>query len=360
MKSGRNERSTVQSRRSPARQSKNLLWFGACALFLFYPVRIDAGETLTRVKSRKVVRCGVSEGLLGFSQKDKTGRWVGLDADFCRAVAAAAVGDPDRVSLVPLSPSARFVALRSNEIDLLLRHTTWTLGREVGLGVHFTGVLFHDSQGFIVKQSSRARRLPDLRGASICVEDQTTSESNLVEYFSSRNWKYQIVERKTLAEVTGAFFGGHCQAYTSDKAQLVSVRLQAPGGPQAYFILPEQISREPVGPAVRRGDEEWFTLIKWVLFALIEAEEIGVTRKNVRSKAEARNDPELERFLDVHGTLAKPLGIEPGWVVRLLAAVGNYGEIFERNLGSESPLRLERGLNHLWTKGGLMYAPPFR
>jgi general L-amino acid transport system substrate-binding protein len=318
----------------------------------------DAGEILARVQSRKLLRCGVSTGRLGFSDLDAKRRWSGLDIDFCRAVAAAVVGDPEKVRFFPLATAARFLALRSNEIDLLARNTTWTIGRELGLGVHFVGTLYYDGQGFMVPSKGRAKKISDLRGARICVLERTTTEENLADYFGSRGWKYQPVVSKTAEEADENFFAGKCAAYTADRSELAAARVSQRGGEQAYVILPEQISKEPLAPAIKRGDEEWLLLLKWVYFTIIGAEELGITSKNIRAKLQAKSDARLAKFLDTSGAFAKFLGIERGWAPRILDSVGNYGEMFERNLGQGSVLKLERGLNRLWTQGGLMYAPP--
>ena len=321
--------------------------------------RAGAGETLVRVQARRMLNCGVSDGRIGFSFQDAKGRWLGLDADFCRAVAAAAVGDGEKVKFVPLMTAARFLALRSDEIDLLARNTTWTLGREVGLGVQFIGTLYYDGQGFMVPRKGRAKKLADLNGAKICVVERTTTEEHLAEYFGLRGWKYQPVLATSIAQAAKTFFAGGCAAFSADRSNLAAVRLGAPGGEQGYLIFPEQISKEPLAPAVKRGDEEWFTLLRWILFATIEAEEQGITSQNVGAKAAADKDLKLARFLDSKGTFAKLLGVPPGWVVRIIRTVGNYGEMFDRNLGKGSALKLDRGPNRLWTQGGLMYSPPF-
>jgi general L-amino acid transport system substrate-binding protein len=321
---------------------------------------VEAGDVFTGVRSKDAVRCGVSEGLLGFSLKQPSGRWSGLDADFCRAVAAAALGNPEKVVFVPLIASARFLALRSGQIDLLARHTTWTLGREVGLGVNFAGVLYYDGQGFMVARKSGIRKIDSLNGATICVEAETTSEENLQDYFQGRGWKYQPILLKSLVEAIDALSKGRCRAYTSDRSQLASVRATASGGPEAYSVLPGEISKEPLSPAVLRGDEEWSTLVRWVLFALIAAEEHGITRDNLQEKRQQKIDPMLEDFFAASGRYSKALGVKPDWVAKTIESVGNYGEIFDRNLGAQSTLKLERGLNRLWSRGGLMYAPPFR
>jgi general L-amino acid transport system substrate-binding protein len=330
----------------------------AVALALI-PTSAGAGETLPRLKSRKVLRCGVSEGLIGFSSKDPAGQWTGMDVDFCRAVAAA-VGDRVRVEFVPLFASARFPALQAGEIDLLVRNTTWTLGREAFLGVQFAGILFYDGQGFMVPRKGKVRRIGDLKGATICVAKGTTSEQNLADYFRAHGLSYKPLILESVAEIRDSLASGRCQAYTSDASQLASVRMEVPDGTKNYIILPDLISKEPLGPVVRRGDEEWFTLVKWVLFALIQAEEFGITRENVRALRDTSTDPAVQRVLGSTGGFGKALGVDNDWVVRVVGTVGNYGEMFERNLGRESVLNLERGLSRLWKQGGLMYAPPFR
>jgi general L-amino acid transport system substrate-binding protein len=325
----------------------------------FTSIPAVAREVLTRVQSRRVLNCGVSDGRVGFSSQDQKGRWSGLDVDFCRAVAAAAIGDAGRIKFVPLSTAARFLALRSNEIDVLSRNTTWTIGREASLGVHFIGTLYYDGQGFMVLRKGRAKKIADLKGATICVTERTTTEENLADYFASRNWEYQAVLAKSVEEAGQKFFAGQCAAYTGDRSNLAALRLSAPGGAQAYVIFPEQISKEPLGPAIKRGDEEWLVLLKWIYFVTVGAEELGVTSKNIQAKSDATRDFGLAKFLDANGAFAKQLGVKPGWVRRIIESVGNYGEMFERNLGEQSALKLDRGPNRLWTQGGLMYAPPF-
>lgn len=347
--------------RSPVRVG---LVGSACVgmLALILPVRAaQAGETFAKIRATGVVRCGVSDGdLAGFSRKDAQGRWTGLNVDFCRAVAAAALGDAEKVVFVPLRASARFLALKSGQIDLLLRNTTWTLEREVGLGVHFVGTLFYDGQTAMVPRHRKVSHITELNGATMCIEKGTNHGENLADYFRTRNLTYQPLVLDSLAEVKDAFFAGRCQAYTSDWSQLAAVRAEAPGGPENFVILPELIAKEPLSPAVRRGDEEWFALVRWVLFVLISAEERGVTRENVRTLAVATTDPALQRRLGLSGVVGKALGVNADWVVQIVSSVGNYGEMFERNLGGQTPLRLERGLNRLWTQGGLLYAPPFQ
>jgi len=320
----------------------------------------DAAEILSRVQARRLLHCGVSDGRIGFSSQDAKGRWSGIDVDFCRAVAAAAVADANRVKFVPLITTARFPALRSNEIDVLARNTSWTIRREAGLGFNFIGVLYYDGQAFMVRRKGGAQNLAGLKGAKICVVRKTTTERNLDDYFSSRGWKYEPVVVGSLSEAAKNLFAGRCAAHTADRSALAAVRLDAPGGPGDYVILAGQISKEPLGPVVKRGDEEWLTLLRWILFANIEAEELSITSKNVEAKAGDKKDLRLIRFLDSNGAFAKMLGVKPGWIVRVIKAVGNYREMFERNLGQGSPLKLDRGPNRLWTQGGLMYSPPFQ
>jgi general L-amino acid transport system substrate-binding protein len=333
-----------------------LLWVG----MLLHPATAWAGKTLDQVQANGAVRCGVSEGLTGFSLRDANGHWRGFNVDFCRAVAAATLGDPNKVAFVPVTTASRFPILLSGKIDLLMRNTTQTFEREAALGVHFAGIYYYDGQAMMVPRRFGFHKFDDLQGATICIEKGTTHVANLSDYFLQRGWTYKSLVLDNLPGMMAAFFGGQCQGLTSDRSQLAAMRSMAPGGPQEYDILPEIISQEPLGPVVRRGDEEWLTLVKWVLIALIEAEERGITQANVRTLQKTSNDPALRRFLDSQGLPEKALGISSGWVVRVIEAVGNYGEIYERHLGSQSALKLERGLNRLWTQGGLMYAPPFR
>ena len=316
------------------------------------PPSATAGETLTDIKARGFVRCGVSEGIAGFSAKGSSGRWAGLDADFCRAVAAAALGDVEKVTFVPLRASARFPALQLKAIDLLARNTTWTLDREAGLQVHFAGILFYDGQGFMVPAGSRVKSITQLDGATICVEKGTTHERNLADYSAANRIRVTPLVIDSATGVVDAFFAGRCGAYTSDSSQLAAARLLAPGG-RSFLIFPERISKEPLGPVVRRGDDDWLSLVRWVLFALVAAEEKGITKATART-------PDLGRALRTDSDVARALGTDPDWALRAVESVGNYGEIFERNLGNQSPLKLERGLNRLWTQGGLMYPPPMR
>ncbi len=319
---------------------------------------VYAGEVLDAVKARGVLRCGVSEGIAGFSEKDATGRWRGLDADFCRAVAAAVLGDPERVEFLPLKASTRFPALQGRKIDLLARNTTWTFAREVALRLQFPAVLFYDGQGFMVPAGSGISRPADLHGASVCVEKGTTHERRLVPYFAARGLSVTPLVIDSAHEVADAFFAGRCRAYMSDASRLAAVRLAAPGGSASVEILPERISVEPLAPVVLDGDREWVSVVRWVVYALVMAEEHGATRDNLDAVLAGGLTPLSRLPAQERAVLSLGLGISPGWASRAIKAVGNYGEMYERNLGSGSPLRIERGPNRLWSQGGLLYAPP--
>lgn len=315
-----------------------------------------AGETLTRVRAQHELRCGVTEKLLGFSFRDENGRWRGFNVDFCRAVAAAVLGDPEKVSFIPLSAPNRFPALLSDRIDLLAHTATWTFGREAGIGIQFPGIYYYDGQTFMSPIGKKVKRLEDLKGTTICVEKGTTYQLNMASTFQVRGIKYTPLVVNSRKELIEAFLAGRCQACTAERSVLAVLRAEMPGGVEKFRILPGEISKEPLAPAVRRGDEEWATLVRWVLFALIEAEERGITSANVR----ATTDPQLRWFLNSSGERGKTLGLKPDWVAHVIAAVGNYGEIYERNFGTVSDLKIERGMNRLWKQGGLLYAPPFQ
>src|SRR5262249_48719535 len=291
--------------------------------------------------------------------QDGSGRWSGLDVDFCRAVAAAALGDAGKVTFVPLRASARFPALLTNAIALLARNTTWTLRREADLRVAFVGILLYDGQGFLVPASAGVTSVAQLDGATVCVEKGTTHEDNLREYLSTRGIRITPLVVDSTAGAPDPFSGGPCRAYTSDPPQLPAVRLFAPAG-RDFLILPERISKEPLAPVVRRGDDLWLTLVRWVLFTLVLAEEQGVTTSSLREGALSAQSPAVRQTLGATGEAAKALGTDSDWALRVVRSVGNYGEMFERNLGRGSPLKLERGLNRPWTQGGLLYAPPLR
>jgi general L-amino acid transport system substrate-binding protein len=315
------------------------------------------GEALANVKARGALRCGVSEGVAGFSAPDAAGQWSGIDVDFCRALAAAALGDGRKVVFVPLKASERFPALQTRRIDVLSRNTTWTLLREGALKVEFAGVLFYDNQAFMVPAASGLRSAGSLKGATVCVQKDTSTLDHLIAYSDANGSALKPLVADSAAEASRAFFAGRCAAYTADASYLSALRLRAPGGAQAFTILPERISKEPLGPVVGGGDQPWLTLVRWVLLTLISAEENGVTRENLEMRL---RDPSVYRALVPDDTVTRTIGVEPGWTVRALQSVGNYGQMFDRNVGAHSPLGLERGTNDLWTRGGLMYAPPLR
>jgi general L-amino acid transport system substrate-binding protein len=319
-----------------------------------------AGKTLDTIKQRGQVVCGVNTGLAGFSQADSQGNWTGLDVDICRAIAAAVLGDGTKVKWVPLNAQQRFTALQSGEIDILSRNTTWTLTRDASLGLTFTGVTYYDGQGFMVPVKSKIKSAKQLKGATVCVQSGTTTEKNLTDYSRANNLGIKPVVFEKLEAATGAYFSGRCQAYTTDASGLASVRNKEAKNPEEHIILPELISKEPLGPSVRRGDDEWTAIVKWVVYGLLEAEEYGITQGNVDKLLAESQDPVVMRILGKSEDTGKLLGLERDWMVKALKATGNYGEIFERNVGPKTPLNLPRGTNNLWNKGGLMYAPPVR
>ncbi len=316
------------------------------------------GEILEAIKARGELRCGVSEGVPGFSAQDASGRWTGLDVDFCRAVAAAVLSDPEKIVFVPLKSSERFPALLSRRIDLLAHQTTWTFEREVLLGVVFPAVLFYDGQAFMVPGNTQVKTVADLNGLDISVEKGTTEEQHLVERFSERGLSVKPMVIDSAAGAADALFSGRCQAYTSVASQLAAMRLTAPEGPDQYVILPDRISKEPLSPAVVRGDEQWATIVRWVLFAQILAEESGITQDNVDAKASQSPNAAWRIVAGREPLIVKAMGVEGDWAVRAVKAAGNYGEMYERNVGTGSLLKIDRGLNRLWKDGGLMYSPP--
>ena len=317
-----------------------------------------AGKVSEAVKTRGWLYCGVGDALPGFSERDAAGKWRGFDVDFCHAVAAAVLGDGDKVRFIPLTASMRFPALQSRQIDLLLRKTSWTLTREAVLKVRFPAVLFYDSQAFLVPTQSGINTIADLNGATVCVEKGTTSLLNKMDYFTARGLATNPVVIDSPAEMAAALVDGRCSAYTGDASHLVAMRLQAPGGAAAFKILPDRISKEPLCPVVWGGDPEWATMVRWVVYALILAEEIGVTRDNLQSTIPEKNLRVARMLSGEQDKIAKAMGFRTDWALRAVQAAGNYGEMYERNLGRGSPLNIERGLNRLWTQGGLLYAPP--
>src|SRR5579862_4067046 len=315
-------------------------------------------QTLKTIKDRGMLSCAVSQGLPGFSAPDDKGNWTGLDVDICRALAAAIFDDPTKVKFVPTSAKDRFTALQSGEVDVLSRTTTWTLSRDTALGANFTGVTYYDGQGFMVKKSLKVNSALELSSASVCVQTGTTTEQNLADFFKSNNMKYEVVAFAGGDETVKAYESGRCDAFTTDASGLYAYRLKL-ANPADHAVLPEVISKEPLGPMVRHGDDQWFDLVKWTLFAMVDAEELGVTQRNVDEMAKS-DKPELKRVLGTDGNFGEQLGLTKDWVIRILKAVGNYGETFDRNVGVGSPLGIARGLNALWNKGGIQYAPPIR
>jgi general L-amino acid transport system substrate-binding protein len=319
-----------------------------------------AGKTLDAIKQRGQVVCGVNTGLAGFSAADSSGNWSGLDVDFCKAVAAATLGDATKVKYVPLNAQQRFTALQSGEIDMLSRNTTFTLTRDGSLGLHQTVVTYYDGQGFMVPVKSKIKSAKQLKGQTVCVQSGTTTEKNLTDYSRANNLGIKPVVFEKVEAATGAYFSGRCVAYTTDASGLASVRNKEAKNPADHIILPELISKEPLGPMVRRGDDEWFAIVKWTIYGLLEAEEYGVTQANVDQLKTGATDPVVQRLLGTTEDTGKLLGLDKEWMVRAIKATGNYGEIFERNVGPKSALGLPRGVNNLWNKGGLMYAYPIR
>ncbi len=315
-----------------------------------------SAQTLKTVQDRGMLVCGVSQGLPGFSSPDDRGNWTGLDVDFCRALAAAIFNDPQKVKFPPLSAKDRFAALQSGEIDVLSRNTTWTLSRDVAFT--FAGVNYYDGQGFMVHTSLKVNSALELNGASICTQTGTTTELNVADYFRAHKMKYEVIAFVTADETVKAYESGRCDAFTTDMSQLYAERLKL-ANPADSVVLPEIISKEPLGPAVRRGDDQWFDIVKWVHFAMINAEELGVSSKTIDEMLKS-DQPEVKRLLGIEGNFGEQLGLTKDWVVRIVRLVGNYGEIFEHDVGSGSRLGIARGLNNLWNKGGIQYAPPVR
>ncbi|WP_425482711.1 amino acid ABC transporter substrate-binding protein [Chelativorans xinjiangense] len=318
-----------------------------------------SGATLDDVKNRDALRCGVNTGLPGFASQNDQGEWQGLDVDYCKAVAAAVFeGDASKVQYSPLSAVQRFPALQNNEVDLLARNTTWTMNRDTALGLNFAGVNYYDGQGFMVREELNVTSALQLSGATVCVQSGTTTELNLTDYFRANNMEFNPVVIESQSDVNAAYEQGRCDVLTTDASGLYATRLEL-ANPEEHIVLPEIISKEPLGPVVRQGDEQWFDIVKWVHFGLLNAEELGVTQDNVEEMMNS-DDPNIRRLLGTDGTFGQDVGLTNDWMVNVIKAVGNYGEIFERNVGPDTPLRIQRGQNELWTKGGLQYAPPIR
>lgn len=330
------------------------------ALVSLIALPAHAGKTLDAVKARGQLVCGVNTGLAGFSQADGTGNWSGLDVDFCRALAAVVLGDGSKVKWVPLNSQQRLPALQNGELDVLSRNTTFTLTRDASLGLHITSPLYYDGQGFMVPTKTKITDVRQLKGQTICVLSGSTTEKNLADFSRSNNLAMKPVVFESLDGLVNAYFAGRCVGYTTDASGLASVRNKEAKNPADHVILPTLISKEPLGPMVRRGDDEWFAIVKWVIYGLLEAEEYGVTKANVETMKASSQDPVIQRMLGTTEDTGKLLGLDKDWMVRAVKAVGNYGEMFERNLGPGSSVKLPRGLNNLWNKGGLMYAYPVR
>ena len=318
-----------------------------------------AGKTLDAIKARGQIICGVNTGLAGFSAADSSGSWSGLDVDVCKALAAATLGDATKVKYVPLNAQQRFTALQSGEIDVLSRNTTFSLTRDASLGMHITTPTYYDGQGFMVTTKSKIKSAKQLKGQTVCVQSGTTTEKNLTDFSRANGLNIKPVVFEKVEAATGAYFSGRCVAYTTDASGLASVRNKEAKNPDEHVILSELISKEPLGPMGRRGDDEWFAITKWVIYGLLEAEEYGVTAANV-DQMKSSTDPVVQRLLGTTEDTGKLLGLDKEWMARAIKVTGNYGEIFERNVGPKSALKLPRGVNNLWNKGGLMYAYPVR
>ncbi len=328
----------------------------------FSATAATAGASLDAIKARGNLLCGVGTGTAGFNLANSQGKWVGLNVDVCRAVAAAIFGDAEKVKYVPLTSQQRFTALQSGEVDLLSNNTTWTLTRDTALGFDFTGVTYYDGQGFMVNKKLGVKSAKELSGATVCVAPGTTTELNLADYFRANKMTFKPVVIEKADEIRAAFFAGRCDVYTTDASALAAVRVAnvpAPQKAEDYVVLPEIISKEPLGPVVRHGDNQFGDIVKWSLFAMLEAEEYGIDSKNVDQMLKSDN-PTIKRILGVTPGMGKALGLDEKWVYNIIKQVGNYGESFDRNIGKDSVLKIDRGPNKLWTKGGLQYAPPIR
>jgi len=334
------------------------LFAGALAAFAAPAFAQGSGSpTLDAIRSRGQFVCGVSTGVAGFSLPDSKGVMQGIDADTCRAVAAAVLGDANKIRFVPLTTTNRFTALQSGEIDMLVRSTTWTLGREANLGLEFAGVNFYDGTGFLVKTAAGVKSVKELDGATICVQPGTSTELAIADYFRLNNLKFTPVEIQDYAEIGNTFLSGRCDAYSTDMSGLASFRFQQGDKASDYLLLPEVISKEPLGVMVRKGDDKFFDVARWTMFALFQAEESGITQANVADKAKTTTNPDERRLLGLEGDMGKALGLDNAWVVNIVKGVGNYGEIWDRDI---TPLGIPRGINNLWNKGGLHYPPPIR
>jgi general L-amino acid transport system substrate-binding protein len=332
--------------------------FSAAAALFLLAANSASAQTLKKVLERGALLCGVTQGLPGFSNPDDKGNWTGFDVDFCRAMAAAIFGDPGKVKFSPLSAKDRFTALQSGEIDVLARVTSWTLARDTALGFNFAAVTYYDGQGFLIHKSLKVNSALELNGASICTQTGTTSELNLSDYFRSNKIKYELVAFATADEVVKAYDTGRCDVFSTDLSQLYAERLKLTN-PNDHAILPEIISKEPLAPVVRHGDDQWLDIARWTHFAMINAEELGVSSRNINDALKS-DRPDVMRLVGTEGSFGEQLGLSKNWAERIIRMVGNYGEVFERNLGTGSRLAIARGVNNLWNKGGIQYAPPIR
>ena len=328
----------------------------AAVLFLGVATTAQAA-TLDDVKSRGSLNCGVNQNLQGFGAKGADGAYAGFDVDFCRAVASAALGDPGKVTYVPVSAQERFEALKSGKVDVLARNTTWTMDRETAMPLRFTGISYHDGQGFIVKKLLGVTSALQLSGASICFQTGTTTESNVEDFFREKEMTFVPVRFEKLDDLVTAFDEGKCDTFTTDMSALYAVRLRLKN-PEDAMVLQDVISKEPLGPSVRQGDEQWFNIVRWTLYALVNAEELGINAANVDDQKVKSKNAAVRRLLGVEGSTGTSMGLDADWAARTIKATGNYGEIFDRNLGPNSPLAINRGINALWNAGGLLYAPP--
>ncbi len=330
--------------------------FGVAAVGL--AVSGASAATLDDVKAKGFVQCGVSQGLPGFSNPDEAGNWTGLDVDLCRGVAAAVFGDATAVKYTPLSAKERFTALQSGEVDILSRNTTWTATRDTTLGLNFAGVNYYDGQGFMVRSDLNVKSALELSGASVCTNTGTTTELNVADYFRANKLEYEIVAFEKADEVVAAYDAGRCDVYTTDQSGLYAQRLKLTN-PGEHVVLPEIISKEPLGPVVRQGDDQWFNLVKWTHFAMVNAEELGITSANA-DEMKGGDNPAVKRVLGTEGAYGEALGVSNDWAYNIIKQVGNYAETFDRNVGPDTPLQISRGVNALWSQGGLQYAPPIR
>jgi general L-amino acid transport system substrate-binding protein len=337
---------------------KRVVFSVAVAAILAAAASAASAQTLNTIKSRGSLNCGANGTLAGFGLPDSQGRWTGLDVDLCKAIAAAIFNDPTKVKFVPLTAKDRFTALQSGEVDVLARNTTWTSSRDTSLGLNFTAVNYYDGQGFLVRKSLKVNSALELNDAAVCVQQGTTTELNLADYFRANKMKLKTVTFATADEAIKAYDASRCDAYTTDVSGLAGERLRLAKSDD-HIVLPEVISKEPLGTVVRHGDDQWFDIVKWTHYAMVNAEELGITKANVDDQGKSDN-PDVKRLLGTEGKHGEALGLPNDWAVRIVKHVGNYGESFERNVGQGSPLKIPRGLNGLWNKGGLQYAPPIR